>query len=126
MGNHKNRALYLASRNNKASLMAHCCCDEADAQYLIAVASKLSFACRNQDATAMEKFLGMFETRIDMLHPTTLAEYNASLSFDSENLTWCLFGTTSDGLGWETEDFPAASLEEAEAAAINYLVAYNS
>lgn len=62
--------------------------------------------------------------------PTTLTEalttYDAEFSFDETAQTWCLFGTTKDGLGWETDDYPAETRDEAEGDALNYLIVYNS
>lgn len=39
--------------------------------------------------------------------------------------TWCLCGSTRDGLYWETDDVEAEGREQAEAEAISYLIEHN-
>jgi hypothetical protein len=44
--------------------------------------------------------------------------------YDPEAGTWCLYGTTDDGLGWESDDFDADSLADARAQAIAHIRVY--
>ncbi len=50
-----------------------------------------------------------------------LTRTNSKFHFNSDECTWCLSGTTRDGLGWETDDYDAETLETAENDAIDYL-----
>lgn len=54
-----------------------------------------------------------------------LAEADAQFNYNEADQTWCLSGVTAEGTGWETDDYEAASLEEAQADAVDYLIAYN-
>jgi len=54
-----------------------------------------------------------------------LNESGAHLFYDPEEKVWCLYGTNRDNLYWETDDYEADTLEDAENGAIAYLVAYN-
>jgi len=54
-----------------------------------------------------------------------LKKHNAEFNWNEAEGTWCLSGTDK-GNGWETDDFEAGSLDDAESDAINYLVEYNS
>lgn len=52
-----------------------------------------------------------------------LSKYNAEFHYNGS--TWCLSGTSTDGNYYETDDYEADTQEEAEEAAIEYLIAYH-
>lgn len=54
-----------------------------------------------------------------------LEKYNSQFAYGAETKTWCLYGTDADGNYWETDDFDADTLEQAENDAIEYLEANN-
>jgi len=45
-------------------------------------------------------------------------------NWNDEAKTWCLSGETIGHLGWETDDVEADNREQAEAEAIEHLLAY--
>ena len=62
----------------------------------------------------------MTESRLNELLENQTHE--AHFQYDEEEGVWRLYGTTVDGLGWESDDFvEAESLEDAQQQAIDYL-----
>ncbi len=55
-----------------------------------------------------------------------LDKYNAKFSYDEIAKTWCLYGTTPDGVAWETDDYDAETREQAENDAAEYLETNNA
>lgn len=60
----------------------------------------------------------------------SLEKFSAKISVwkddDDGCFEWCLFGTTRDKNGWETDNFTAETVEDALADALDYLTEYNS
>ena len=54
-----------------------------------------------------------------------LKKYNSQFAYDTNTKTWCLYGTDTNGNYWETDDYDADTLEQAENDAIEYLEANN-
>jgi hypothetical protein len=53
-----------------------------------------------------------------------LEKHDCKFQYDRVCKVWCLYGI-DNGNGWETEDYPAESLEEAREQAVDYLIAFN-
>jgi hypothetical protein len=54
-----------------------------------------------------------------------MTQYAAQFNYNPSTQTWCLSGTDAQGNYWETDDFDASTLKDAQDEAISYLEAYN-
>ena len=77
------------------------------------------------DTSLAAMVAGMTETKgeDEMALDELLTKYKANFHY-SDGL-WCLSGTSADGNYYETDDYEADTQEEAEEAAIEYLIAYH-